>query len=168
MRTPFEPPASSTEDSAAPGSQHHVYDHLDLNQFPEGPFRDVFQYWLGLRIDGRVPLVSAFDLLDLSSHVPNIVIADCHETRIKFRYSGEGFNVETGQDLTGIHMDELSSFDDIRERAEICKITGEPYVVTDHPVTWTSQNFKSYSTLAVPLADADGNIVRIVYVLVYS
>lgn len=161
--------ACSSQFHVDPGiSRHHVYNGLDLQQFPAGPFRDLFQYWLGLKENGQIPETEAFDLLDIPHLVTNILVADCHDARIRFRYSGTNVNIETGLDLTGLYMDELSCVDDIRERAHICTETGEPFVVTDHAVTWTSKDFKSYSTLVVPLANAEHKIASLVYVLDYS
>lgn len=162
MRPPFIPNASQCETPQA-----HVYSELDLQQFPEGPFKDLYQYWLGLKEDTQTPEDEAFDILDLPHLVQDISLVEPCGDRLYVRYSGTNFTDETGQDLTGLYLDELQNFTGMLERAELCLQTGEPYVVMDHPVTWTSKDFKKYSTLVVPLTNAEGKVTRLVYIMTY-
>ena len=148
--------------------QHQFLDNLELDQFPEGPFRDFFKYWLELTANSKVPSADAFDLLELAHLVADISVVDCDQPRIRIRYSGAGFIAETGQDLTGLYMDEIGSFEDMHKRAQTCRDNGKPYVVMDHPVTWTSMDHKHYSTLVVPLTNAEGNVVQLIYIMTYS
>lgn len=163
MRSPFIPGSSQ---SGTP--KGHVYGELDLQQFPDGPFRDFYTYWLGLKENTQVPENEAFDILDLPHLVQDISLVEHREDRLFVRYSGTNFTDETGQDLTGLFMDELPNFTGMEERARLCLKTGEPYVVMDHPVTWTSRDFKKYSTLVVPLTDAAHKVVRLAYIMTYS
>ena len=114
------------------------------------------------------PEDEAFDILDLAHLVQDISLVELCDDRLYIRYSGANFSVETGRDLTGLYLDELQNFTGMLERAELCLKTGEPYVVMDHPVTWTSKDFKKYSTLVVPLTNAEGKVTRLVYIMTYS
>lgn len=163
MRPPFTPSASQSETP-----QSHVYSELDLEQFPDGPFRDLYQYWLGLKADTQKCEDDAFDILDLPHLVQDISLVEPRDDRLYIRYSGTNFTDETGQDLTGLYMDELTNFTGMEDRAKLCLKTGEPFVVMDHPVTWTSRDFKKYSTLVVPLTNVDGKVARLVYIMAYS
>lgn len=163
MRTPFVPHETETETA-----QDKVYTDLELQQFPAGPFRDLYDYWLGLKGEDPVPSADRFDLLDLARLVADLSVVECEDGRFHVRYSGAGFTAETGRDLTNLYMEDLPGFDEIVERARTCKETGEPYVVMDRPVTWTSRDFKRYSTLVVPFADATGKITCLVYIMTYS
>lgn len=146
----------------------HVYDTLELQHFADGPFRDLFSYWLSLGDQNQKPSDEAFDLLELPHLVSDISVVECQAERFLIRYSGANFGIETGKDLTGCYTDEIADFDHIHERAINCRDTGAPFIVMDQPVTWTSRDFKKYSTLAVPLANAEGKIVRLVYIMTYS
>ena len=163
MRPPFIPSASQRETP-----QSHVYGELDLEQFPDGPFRDLYQYWLGLKANSQIPEDEAFDILDLPHLVQDISLVEPRDDRLYVRYSGTNFTEETGRDLTGLYMDELENFTGMEDRAKRCLKNGEPFVVMDHPVTWTSRDFKKYSTLVVPLTNAAGKVMRLVYIMTYS
>lgn len=163
MRPPFIPSGSQ---SGTP--KGHVYGDLDLQQFPEGPFRDFYAYWLDLKANTQVPENEAFDILELPHLVQDISLVERCGDRLLIRYSGANFTDETGQDLTGLYMDELPNFASMLERARLCLKTREPYVVMDHPVTWTSRDYKKYSTLVVPLTNAERKVVRLVYIMTYS
>lgn len=163
MHRPFIPRVSQ---GGTP--QGRVFGELALQQFPDGPFRDFYRYWLGLKENTQVPENEAFDILDLSHLVQDISLVERRGDRLFIRYSGTNFTDETGQDLTGLYMDELPNFTGMLERARLCLETCEPYVVMDHPVTWTSRDFKKYSTLVVPLTDAAHKVVRLAYIMTYS
>jgi hypothetical protein len=161
--------AKSAEFQAPPAvPQHQFFDNLELDHFPDGPFRDFFEYWLSLKEANTPSQAQAFDLLELSHLVADISVVDCGQARFTIRYSGAGVAAETGRDLTGLYMDEIEGFKDMHRRALVCKKTGKPYVVLDHPVTWTSKNYKHYSVLVVPLTDATDKIVQLVYIMTYS
>lgn len=140
---------------------------LDLQQLPSGPFREFYEYWLSLKGDDQVPAVEAFDLLDIPHLVANVTILEVEGPRVKTRFSGTNVNEETGQDSTGLYLDDLPCVSDIEERALNCTKTEEPFFVPDHPVTWTSREFTSYSTLVVPLANAEGKVVQLVYLMTF-
>lgn len=162
--------AGSGSSTVQPDTQTPLYTvnmDPDLRQFSDGPFRDLFQYWLGLKSGSKVPEAKVFQLVDIPHLVADILIAEYCGQRIRYRYSGTNYNMETGQDLTGLYIDELCNVDDIEERAHTCRETGKPFLVSGHPVTWTSKDFKTYSTLVLPLANAEGNVTRLVYLLTF-
>lgn len=140
---------------------------LDLQQIPGRPFGEFYEYWLSLKGGDQVPAIEAFDLLDIPHLVPNITILEIDEQRIKARFSGTAVNKATGQDSTGLCLDDLPRVSDIQERALNCAKTEEPFFVPDHPVTWTSREFISYSTLVVPLANVEGKVAQLVYLMTF-
>lgn len=161
--------AKSAKFQPPPAKPQHLFrDNLALDQFPDGPFHDFYKYWLELTASDKVPSADAFDLLDLPHLVADISVVDCDQPRIHVRYSGAGFITETGQDLTGLYMDEIGGFEDMHRRAQNCRDSGKPYVVMDHPVTWTSMDHKHYSTLVAPLRNGEGKIVQLIYIMTYS
>lgn len=145
-----------------------MYVDFDLRNTPDGPLREIYGYWLSLKVDDQIPQVEAFQLTDIPHLAPNIVINDFCGQRVRYRYSGSNFVTETGDDPTGQYMDEIPRIEDILERALNCRETGEPFLVFDHPVTWSSMDYKAYSTIVVPLANAEGKVTRLVYYLAFS
>lgn len=145
-----------------------MYVDFDLQNTPDGPLRDLYEYWLSLKGDDQVPRVEAFQLLDIPHLVANILIVEFCGQRMRCRYCGSSYVRETGRDPTGLFVDEFHDVDDILERAQNCRETGTPFLVFDHPVTWTSRAFKNYSTVVLPLANAEGNVTRLVYILTFA
>lgn len=140
---------------------------LNLQQISGGPFGEFYEYWLSLKGGDQVPAIEAFDLLDIPHLVPNITILEIDEQRIKGRFFGGEVHKQTGQDSTGLCLEDLPRVSDIQERALNCAKTEEPFLVSDHPVTWTTREFISYSTLAVPLANAEGKVAQLVYLTTF-
>lgn len=141
---------------------------FDPRDLPTGPFTDAYNHWLDLRIGGELPMAEAFDLLSLPDLVSKITLFDVVDDRIFVRFVGADIVDETGQDTTGFYLDELPGMADVQNRSRNLVETGQPYFLTNLPVTWTSMQYSTYATLALPCSDESGAIIRIVFVMIFN
>lgn len=140
----------------------------NLLDLPVGPYTDLFKLWLGLKIDGALPIVQSFDLLATSALIPNIAIFDIADDRVFVRFVGGGIVIETGRDSTGSYLDQFSNLKAIEERALECARIGEPFFLEDLPISWTSLKYKHYKILGLPTTDEAGKVSRIIYLMIFG
>lgn len=139
-----------------------------LQDLPKGPFTDLFKYWQGLRVGDGTPAVSSFDLLALPHLVTNVTIFEFRKERIRIRFVGTDIITETGEDTTGQYLDEMPNMSAVQDRSIQCARTAEPYFQSGLPVTWTSRDYKTYSTLGLPLGDEAGPVSQIVFLMIFG
>lgn len=137
-------------------------------QVPKGPFSEATQYWDALDKKCDLPLSSAFDLLSLPALVQNITLFEIGRQRIRIRFVGTGIVQEIGEDTTGKYLDEMPNMDAVQDRAFNCTRSRQPYFHENLPVTWTSKDFITYSTLGLPLVGQDGEIVQIAFLMIFN
>ena len=139
-----------------------------LFDLPIGPYTDLFQYWLSLKVDGALPTIQSFDLLAISALIPNIMLFDIEDNRVFVRFVGGKIVSEIGHDTTGFYIDEQPNFEAVAGRSLSFAKTGEPCFLSDLPITWTSQKYKTYKTLALPATDATGTVKRIIFLMKFG
>lgn len=141
---------------------------LDPQQITRGPLADAYEYWHGLKTDDEVPGIGSFDLLAVPHLVANTTIFEVVGQRIRIRFVGTDIIAQIGEDTTGRYLDEMSNMSAVEARAFNCVETGSPYLLSGLPVTWTSRDFKTYSTLGLPLSGSEATITQIIFVMVFS
>ncbi len=141
--------------------------HVSL-RVPKGPFSDATQYWDGLEKKSDLPRVSAFDLLALPQLVQNVTLCEFVDQRIRIRFVGTGIVEEIGEDTTGLYLDEMPDMGAVQDRAFKCTRSRQAYFLESLPVTWTSKDFITYSTLGLPLVGQDGEIAQIAFLMIFN
>lgn len=135
---------------------------------PKGPFSDATQYWDALDKKRDLPLAGAFDLLALPRLVQNMTLFEIDGQRIRIRFVGTSIVEEIGEDTTGSYLDEMPNMSAVQDRAFRCTRTRQAYFLESLPVTWTSKDFVTYSTLGLPLAGQDGEISQIAFLMIFN
>lgn len=149
-------------------TSHFVRDLDDIAQFEGLP--DVLEWW---RSSGAPPPVTAISPFVLPRDLlPNTTLFDVEHAprRYQVRLMGTAIAEHFGQDVTGRYLDELFS----PEAHEILR-DGFDYAVDEAKphfagrVYHTEQGKEcSFSRLALPFADANGHVVRLLTASLFS
>ena len=164
MATPFDRPPWFSAD-------------LDLG-ISDPRLVDLYRHWQGLRGDDDVPRVELFDPLDLTR-----LLGDLFVVRVEDDGLGEpaGRQPVVRYTLIGTRLVEALGRDSTGQ------IVGDTFL-PDHPVTdlyrhiiarrapirtygrmdWVQKSFRGFESIMLPLAGADGGIVKIIGGAVYG
>ena len=151
-----------------------LFGNFSSEEIQCGPLKRFYSLWHDkLEELGVLPARADFDPIEIPVEIlPYLTLFDVirSDQRIRFqiRLVGTGIVAETGQDTTGLYLDELPNTESIIERAAWIVENRKPVYVSGLPINWTSMDFKTYSALGAPLA-ADGKTVdKIFYQMAFS
>ena len=136
-----------------------------LDDIPWEGGRILYRWWNTARGERAFPSRSDFDPATLKGHLATVVLHDVLHDRdpldFRIRLAGTGMAEFLGFDPTGRSLAEVPNSAPIRARYEWLVWTKRPYLCLDIPLVWAGKEYLSYSTLALPLGDRDGQIEMI-------
>ncbi|MEM9599771.1 MAG: PAS domain-containing protein [Pseudomonadota bacterium] len=73
--------------------------------------QQIYDYWRGQCLGGKLPSRADIEPTDISAHLPMVTLTECRESdagrRYLFRLAGTGFWRFYGDEIQGLHVDEL-------------------------------------------------------------
>lgn len=162
--------ASRSADAPDPDMPPGMRLHIHESDLPDDCARQLWQWWFASEKHAVPPRREDFDPLDVPRALSSITIFNVERDPWRFRVRLVGTRIveETGQDTTGVYLDQLEGVGLVAERARWAAENCRPYFVPAAPVTWTSKKFRNYSTLGLPLVDASGRTIMILYYMSFS
>ena len=143
---------------------------IEPSELPQGPLLDLYDYWTGLRKSDALPVWDDIQLADMGTLVPQITVfdIDLKKRDAYIRFVGTKIIESQGGDTTGARLSEMDNMTRVLDRCLAVAETHDPYFIADQPIVWTHKNFKTYSTLGLPLADAEGEVNKVIYLMVFA
>ena len=132
-------------------------------QLPNDQFRQAYKFWLDARGADMVPLVPAIDPLKLPKNLlPDLSIISVEEGPKRFwvRLVGTRIVRAIDLDLTNTWGDDVPGGEEVRQGFERCIESRMPYY-SEGPTIWSTNDYKTYHSLLLPFADAQGTIKRL-------
>ena len=147
-----------------------ILSRIDETDLPDECARQLWHWWHASNEHGVPPRRQDFDPTKVPHALSGITIFDVERDPWRFRVRIVGTRIveETGRDTTGVYLDQLENTELIIARARWAAENRRPYFVPLSPVTWTSLNFRNYSTVALPLVDDAGRTCMILYYMSFS
>lgn len=152
------------------GRDQQFVTDVTLEGLADERLRRVFAYWLSCRPGDALPPVAAIDPLALPREaLPWITVLEVEREPLRFRSRLVGTAVAEaiGLDHTGRYVAEQPGMEGQHARFTWCVETRHPYLAAAS-LSWSPRAYKSYRTLALPFADAEGRVARIVHVFVFD
>lgn len=137
-------------------------DNVQLTDLPEGQFRVALQFWLDARGECVLPAASVIDPLKLPRKLlPALVVfsVEAGLKQLKFRLVGTAHVNATGVDLTGKFVEDVQGAEGTTKRMYAAVKSKAPYFYGG-PLTWFSNDFKSYMTLVMPFGNHSSEVTR--------
>ncbi len=132
-------------------------------------FDSILQSWCGWRKGDALPSRRDLDPVTMPGLLPYItlfdVVDDGDQCRFRVRLVGTEIVEALREDTTGKYLDDLPKTKAIIDRCRRLCESREPYFVADQPVTWVNDNYRTYSTLGLPLAKDGEAVDMILYVM---
>ncbi len=121
-------------------------------------------WWFRARGDRAMPARRDFSPRVMGRHLAGVGLYDVtwpHADRPHFRVRlvGSGITDVLGRDPTGFSAGEVPNVSRLIERFRWAVRERRPYMCVDLPLAWANKDFRSYSTLVMPLSD-DGRRVN--------
>lgn len=131
-----------------------------VEDMPTENLRWMLNFWNNLRGDRRMPARSDFSPVQMVPMLPQVSLTDVESDppRFRARLVGTGIVTETGVDVTGKYFDELPNSEKLIERCVWVTENRQAYFAHTLPLVWASQEFTSYSALAMPLSSDGENV----------
>ena len=132
--------------------------------------RTIFEYWHESRGDAVLPGVEAMDPLSMPRSVmPHLTIIGPLPDggTYKVRLVGTKLVNTVGFDHTGIVMHPDDGFQAQLSRFKWMEENRQPYFSVA-PLTFSHRTYKTYNAVALPFADPEGKVVRIVVVFDFT
>lgn len=147
------------------------YPPFDPQAVREPLLKELLSFWLARR-DNRGALPARADIRPaaIKNLLPCIAIADVIDAGrdFQFRLFGTRIVDDAGIDLTGKSWDDAPEAEDVIARSRHLVKTGEPYFVSEIKALWSPRSYKSYQSLALPLAKDGKNVDMILYGVVFG
>lgn len=126
---------------------------------------DFFERWRLLKDEQALVRQDSFTLTEFEDHLPYMAVDlyDPATGRFQVKYLGSKYVGGFGKDNSGKYLDDIPNTDQLITRFRRLVETGQPYLVLNNALAWSPRDYKSYNSLACPLFDEDGDVVRIVF-----
>ncbi|PCI64767.1 MAG: hypothetical protein COB37_00285 [Kordiimonadales bacterium] len=121
--------------------------------------------WQSIKATEGLPKRRHFTFRLLKDYLPDLAIMDVKNETGRFLVSlvGTRYTEMVGQEMTGLHIDEMQHTEEMMKRCQRLVETGLPYFATRNPLNWAGKDYKSYSILGVPLYGEDETVSKILF-----
>lgn len=136
----------------------------DLSDMPSPVLRDLLSYWIDNKNGNDIPATTAIDpLLIPTICLPYVSVLSVEQNPIQYyiRLTGTAICDAFGYDPTGRYIHEIGDAPHPDPRLTWCLENRAHYIVKDD-FAWRGDKYKHYHALALPFADTDNNLSRIV------
>ncbi len=122
--------------------------------------RVLHRWWFDARGDRAMPARRDFSPRVMGRHLSGMVLHEVEEGNPVFRVrlAGNDLIEAMRRNPTGLAMHEIPNGGPLLERYRWAVRERRPYMCLDLPLAWANKDFRSYSTLVMPLSD-DGRRV---------
>lgn len=128
--------------------------------------RAVFDLWMQWKGDSQMPSTEHCEAMNLPYEIiPYMAIGEVRHDpfAIYTRLAGTAMEAAAGWTYQGSSVAGKDGTEGAYKRFKTCVETGEPYFF-EGPLTWSPLDYKDYSSLVLPFADKDGNVVRVMMI----
>ncbi|MBL4790868.1 MAG: PAS domain-containing protein [Kordiimonadaceae bacterium] len=121
--------------------------------------------WQSIKAAEGLPRRRHFTFRLLKDYLPDIAIMDVDKKTGRFLVSlvGTRYTEMLGREMTGMYVDEMPHTEEMLKRCQRLVEMGQPYFATRNPLNWAGKDYKSYSTLGVPLYGDDETVSKILF-----
>jgi len=139
-------------------------------EIPWAGGKALFSWWNAARGERKFPSRQDFSPVTMAPFLPTVVLHDVggDARTYKFRLVGTSVADVLGFDPTGKLLDEIPATANMRERYNWVLEHKKPYMCTDLPTRWAEKDYKSYSTLVLPLGPSDEEVTKLIANLAFS
>jgi len=132
--------------------------------------RALYAWWDNARGERAFPKRQDFSPLTMVPFLPAIVLHDVggNARTYTFRLVGTAVTEVLGFDPTGMGLDEIPSTATMRTRYDWVLEHKKPYMCTNLPTRWAKKDYKSYSTLVLPLGPSDDEVTMLIASLTFG
>ena len=144
---------------------------IDVSLFKTAVVRQVYEYWLGKCVRGRLPARADLHPEEMRGFLPYVFLVDVTPTPRAFRFRLVGTKIAewAGKEYTGLAVDEDAYGPQWRRvfdaYAAVADSRRPRLDVWDAP--WVSREFVRYERLVAPLS-SDGHAVDILFGALYA
>lgn len=145
---------------------------LDL-RLADSRLLDIYRHWTSLKHGADVPLVDRFDPLDLGPHLGDLFVVRVEYAQGRdpvFRYTLIGTRLveEIGRDATNLVVGDTFPSDHPVTDVYRYLVSHRAAVRTHGRLDWVDKDYRSFESVLMPLADADGRIVKVIGAAMYN
>jgi len=129
-------------------------------EIPWSGGRALFAWWNTARGQHKFPARDDFDPMKMARFLSTVVLHDVGGSArtYAFRLVGTSITELMGSDPTGKVLDDIAATDTLRSRYDWVLENKKPYMCLDLPIGWANKEYKTYSTLVLPLGETDGEV----------
>lgn len=145
-------------------SKNKFIDHFEVDDISNDKMRCIYEYWLKIKGENKMPSRGDINPADITSVLPHITLVRVEENgRYKLTLVGsENVKVADG-DVTGKYLDEIPQLHKYaKERYDWVVKNKRPYIYQGK-LQWSEKEFLDYSIIGLPLSNNNDKVDGIMF-----
>jgi len=124
----------------------------------------LFNWWNSARGSRKFPAREDFSPLVMPSFLSSIILYEINGGGQKYaiKLAGSAIADLMGFDPTGVWLSDLPGTENQCGRFDWVEANKAPYICMDIPAVWANKEFKTYSTLVMPLGPSDDKVTMLI------
>ena len=144
---------------------------IDVKLFKTAVVRQVYEYWLGKCVRGRLPARAALRPEEMRAFLPYVFLVDVSAAPLAFRFRLVGTKITewAGKEYTGLAVDEPAYGAHWRRVFDVyaAVVDGRRPRLDIWDAPWVSREFVRYERLIAPLS-SDGQTIDMLFGALYA